>query len=130
MNTDNLHELIDRYESNIDEIYNEVNDELFKWRAMKTWREEWFKPEGSFSSFAERFAAAKRDISIFTDTRIMHPSAGVLELCKYDPAEVEHLFRDFLFADVNGSVSAVQDNMDAFLSGYEALLEKYCPRKW
>ena len=60
MNTDNLHELIDRYESKIDKIYNAENDELFKWRAMKTWREEWFKPESSFPSFADRFTAAKK----------------------------------------------------------------------
>ena len=34
MNTDNLHELIDRYESKIDKLYNEEHDELFKWRAF------------------------------------------------------------------------------------------------
>lgn len=61
LNTDNLHELINRYEENLDKIYNAEHDELFKWRAMKTWQNEWFKPEVSFSSFAERFAAAKSD---------------------------------------------------------------------
>ncbi|MCR4607624.1 MAG: hypothetical protein K5771_07875, partial [Oscillospiraceae bacterium] len=108
----------------------EEHDELFKWRAMKTWRGEWFKPEGSFSPFAERFAAAKKDFLVLTDTAIMHPSAGVLELCAYDPAETERLFREVLFADANGSASAAQDNMDAFLEGYEVLREKCCPRKW
>ena len=34
MNYDNLHELINRYESNIDILYNEEHDELFKWRAF------------------------------------------------------------------------------------------------
>ena len=80
MNTDNLHELIDRYESKIDKLYNEEHDELFKWRAMKTWRDEWFKPETSFSSFAERFAAAKKDFLLFIDNSRMHPSSGVLKL--------------------------------------------------
>ena len=40
MNADILHELIDRYELNIDKIYNAEHNELFKWRVMKTWREE------------------------------------------------------------------------------------------
>ena len=39
MNLDNLHELINRYEQNIDILYGEEHDELFKWRAVKTWHE-------------------------------------------------------------------------------------------
>ncbi len=35
MNTHNLHEFINRYEENIDLIYGDVHDELFKWQAMK-----------------------------------------------------------------------------------------------
>lgn len=60
MNTDNLHELINRYEEHIDTIYNEEHDELFKWKAMKVWRDEWFKPDDAFASFADRFSAAKK----------------------------------------------------------------------
>ena len=41
MNLDNLHELINRYEQNIDILHGEEHDELFKWRAVKTWQEEW-----------------------------------------------------------------------------------------
>ena len=50
MNTENLHELIRRYEDGIEWIYGTKHDELFKWRAMATWRKEWLKPEGSFAS--------------------------------------------------------------------------------
>lgn len=41
MNLENLHELIQRYENSIDWIYGTEHDELFKWRAMATWRKEW-----------------------------------------------------------------------------------------
>ena len=36
MNTDNLRELINRYEAKIDKLYNEENDEIFKWKAEYT----------------------------------------------------------------------------------------------
>ena len=45
MNLENLHELIQRYENSIDWIYGTEHDELFKWRAMATWRKEWLKPK-------------------------------------------------------------------------------------
>ena len=63
MNTENLHELINRYEDKIDWLYDkDGNDELFKWRAMKVWRDEWFKPDDAFASFTDRFSAAKKRI--------------------------------------------------------------------
>ena len=74
MNSDNLHELIRRYEDNIDKIYNAEHDELFKWKAMKTWRDEWFKPCDAFVTFADRFNAARKDFSLFIDNSRMHPS--------------------------------------------------------
>ena len=130
MNIENLHELINRYEEHIDTIYNEDHDELFKWKAMKVWRDEWFKPDGAFASFADRFAAAKKEFSLFIDNSRMHPSSGVIKLWEKEPETVERLFRDVLFADVHGSISAVQENMDRFLDEYENLRCKYSPRNW
>ena len=60
MNLENLHELIQRYENSIDWLYGTEHDELFKWRAMATWRKEWLKPKDAFTSFANRFTAAKK----------------------------------------------------------------------
>lgn len=130
MNYENLHELINRYETELDLLYGEKHDELFKWRATQTWQREWPKPEGSFASFAERFNAARRDFSVLTDGNIMHPCAGVVKLWEKDPAEIERLFNEVLFADVGGSISATQDNMDAFVEGYEALRQKHFPANW
>ncbi len=129
MNTENLHELIRRYENSLDRIYGAEHDELFKWRAMATWRREWLKPEDAFASFGERFTAAKKDFSLFMDNSRMHPSSGVLKLWEKEPAAVERLFCDVLFADANGA-AAVQDHMDTFLDDYEALRRKYFPGNW
>ena len=85
MNTHNLHEFIKRYEENINLIYGDVHDELFKWQAMKVWRDEWFKPDTAFASFADRFNAARKEFSLFIDNSRMHPSTGVIKLWEKEP---------------------------------------------
>lgn len=80
MNSENLHELINRYENNLDMLYSDKHDELFKWKAMKVWRDEWYKPDDAFASFADRYTAAKREFSLFIDKSRMHPSSGVIKL--------------------------------------------------
>lgn len=130
MNKDNLHQLINEYEDNIEKIYGKEHDELFKWRAMKVWRDEWFKPDEAFSSFAERFNAARKEFSLFIDNSRMHPSTGVIKLWEKEPVAVEHLFCDVLFADTHGDISVVQNNMDRFLEEYENLRCKYFPSNW
>lgn len=130
MNTDNLHELIKRYEDNFDMLNGNEHNELFKWKAMKTWREEWFKPDSAFSTFADRFNEARKDFLIFIDNKRIHPSNGVIKLWEKDPREVERLFCEVLFADAQGDVAAVQNNMDRFLEEYETLRCKYFPGNW
>lgn len=130
MNIDNLHEVINRYEENLDIIYDDEHDELFKWRAIKTWQDEWFKPENGFSSFIERFNAAICDFSLFIDNSRMHPSSGVIKLWEKEPDTIQKLFEDVLFKDSAGEISVVQDNMDAFIAEYEELRQKYFPRNW
>ena len=130
MKKDNLHEFIKRYEENINLIYGDVHDELFKWQAMKVWRDEWFKPDTAFASFANRFNAARKEFSLFIDNSRMHPSTGVIKLWEKEPETVERLFYEVLFADAHGNVSEVQKNMDRFLDEYENLRCKYFPSNW
>jgi hypothetical protein len=93
MNKENLHELINRYEDNIEMIYNDEHDELFKWKAMKVWRDEWFKPDSAFASFADRFNAAKREFSLFIDTpRIQSANSNVDEIV-YETIDITVLRR-------------------------------------
>lgn len=57
MNKEILNELINRYEANLEIIYDkEKHNELFKWRAVQCWQREWIERAGEFSNFAERFA--------------------------------------------------------------------------
>ncbi len=130
MNRDNLHALIGRYEDALPEIYGSVHWELFKWKAMKTWQEEWNRPADAFPDFGARFAAAKRDFGLFTDNSRMHPSAGLLKIWEKEPDTVERLFTEVLLGDAGGDVKRIQDNTWAFLDGYEALRMKYYPRNW
>ena len=130
MNLDNLHELINRYEEDIDNIYGPEHYELFKWKALKTWRDEWFKPEGSFACFADRFIAARKEFSLFIDNSRMHPSNGVIKLWEKEPETVEHLFCDVLFSDASTDPTETQKKMDQFLEEYEILRQKYYPGNW
>lgn len=60
----------------------------------------------------------------------MHLSSGVIKLWEKEPAAIESLFKDVLFADAGGSVAVVQDHMDAFLEGHEKLGQKFFPGNW
>ena len=131
MNLDNLHELINRYEQKMPLLYDEkTNDELFKWRAMKTWQENWYKPADAFKSFVDRFNASRKEFSLIIDNSRMHPSNGVVKLWEKEPETVEHLFRDVLFADPHGDVSAVQNSMDRFLTEYDELRQRHFASNW
>ena len=131
MNLDNLHELISRYEAKMPLLYEETtHDELFKWRAMKTWRENWFRPADAFGSFADRFNASRKEFSLIVDNSRVHPSNGVVKLWEVEPETVEHLFNDVLFADAHGDAETAQNNMDRFLKEYEELLQRHFPTNW
>ena len=130
MNFDNLHELINRYEAKIDLLYGKEHYELFKWCAVKCWRDEWFKPADSFPNFVERFAVAKKEFSLLIDNSRMHPSTGIIKLWEKEPETVEHLFNDVLFADIHGDVNAAQQAMDRFLYEYEQLRQRHFPGNW
>ena len=106
MNKENLDRLMARYEDDLDRLYDRgSHDELFKWRAMRCWREQWFKPDGTFATFADRFTAAKKEFSLFIDGSRMHPGTGVMKLCEHESKEVERLFCEVLFADAHGDAA-------------------------
>ena len=130
MNLDILHRLIDRYEDRMDQLYNADNDELFKWRATKTWQREWNKPENAFASFESRFKAATKDFNVFIDGKIMHPSTGIIMLWKKEQKRMEQIFNDILLADTRGDIDLTQRNMDAFLDEYEKIRSHHFSRQY
>lgn len=130
MNTDNLKMLIQRYEDSLDLIYDSENDELFKWKAVQYFRDVWYAPENEGLSFAQRFSKAKKESSVLIDNSRVSPSNGVVKLAEAAERDVERLFFDVLLADDGGDIDVRQNNMEAFLTGMEALRIKHYPQCW
>ncbi len=130
MNTDNLHNLINRYEENFYILNNSEHDEIFKWRAAKRFRDVWFSEEAKTMTFSEKFNAAKKEFSILMDNSYVSPSNGIVKIAEQDQEGVERLFTDILFADDGGDIIARQNNMDRFLEEFDKLRAKYYPQSF
>lgn len=127
MNTNNLHELINRYESNYALFNNKEHDEVFKWKAVQQFHSVWFsdnKPE----DFASLFKEAKKECSVLIDNAQVSPTNGIVKLAEEFPIEVERLFRDVLFAPDNDDIDLKQEHLDVFLDEIEKLRQKVFPR--
>lgn len=127
MNTENLHELIARYESNYARFNDKEHDEVFKWRAVQQFHSVWFS-DNKPNDFASLFKEAKKECSILIDNAQVSPTNGIVKLAEEFPAEVEALFREILFAPDNGDIDLKQEHMDTFLSEIEKLRQKAFPR--
>lgn len=127
MNTNNLHELINRYESNYALFNNKEHDEVFKWRAVQQFHSVWFS-DNKPKDFASLFKKAKKECSILIDNAQISPTNGIVKLAEKYPDEVERLFRDVLFAPDNGDIELKQDHMETFLNKIEKLRQKAFPR--
>ena len=130
MNYDNLHELINRYEENFYLVNNSENDEIFKWRAIRHFRDVLFSPESEKMSFSEMFNLAKKESSVLIDNSQVSPANGIVKIAEKQPKEVEHLFRDILFADDGGDITVRHNHMEQFLEGIEKLRLKHFPQSW
>lgn len=130
MNDDNLRELLDRYCGRIPVLYGDKHDELFKWKAVKTFRDVWFSPEAASEPFSVMFAAACRDSSVLINNSQVSPTNGIVKLAEAEPETVRRLFTDVLFAPDGGEIDRRQDNMESFLERIEAVRVKYYPQCW
>ena len=66
MNTNNLHELINRYESNYALFNDSEHNEVFKWRAVQQFRSVWFS-DNKPTDFSSLFKEAKKECSNMID---------------------------------------------------------------
>jgi len=130
MNTDNLHQLINRYEDNFELINNATNDEIFKWRAVRCFQQVWFDDQYDGQSFSEKFRAATRETSVLIDNGQVSPANGIVKMAEQEPEEVERLFTEVLFADDAGDLELRQDHLDEFLDGIEAVRQRCFPSYW
>ena len=104
MNYENLHELINRYEQNIDIFNNSEHEEIFKWEAVQTFQRVWFSPQSHDLSFAELFRQATKDSSVLVNNSHVWPTTGVVKLAEVAETEVRRLFEEILFAEDNGDL--------------------------
>lgn len=130
MNLENLHKLIDKYEENFYTINSAEHDEIFKWRAMKHFRDIWFSPEAKTMKFSEMFNEAKKEFFILMDNSYVSPSNGIVKISENEEETVERLFNDVLFADDGGNIIARQNNMEIFLEKFDELRLKYYPQSF
>ena len=138
MNLENLHKLIDKYEENFYELNNVEHNEIFKWRAMKHFRDVWFSPETKTMKFSEMFNEAKKEFFILMDNSYVSPSNGIVKIAENEEETVERLFNNVLFADDGDNIIARQNNIETFLNEahqtflkrfpYYFALQLYCPR--
>lgn len=123
MNKDNLHELINRYENNYHLVTTSPTEERFKWGAVRGFRDIWFSESASSMSFSKLFDAATKRSSVLINNSMMSPTTGIVKMAEQRPHEVEHLFRNLLFADYS-TVSELQDHMDRFLDEIEKIRQE------
>ena len=127
MNTNNLHELINRYESNYALFNDSEHNEVFKWRAVQQFRSVWFS-DNKPKDFASLFKEAKKECSNMIDNAQVSPTNGIVKLAEEYPDEVESLFREVLFAPDDGDIDLKQEHLDTFLDEIEKLRQKAFPR--
>lgn len=130
MNYENLHELINRYEANLDATMGPVHREQFKWEAMKLFRDVWFSENASQLPFADMFNQARKGCGWMVDNSRINPTSGVVKMAQAEPDTVERLFKELLFAEDNGDLSLRQSHMDDFVDQIETLRLKLFPRHW
>lgn len=130
MNYENLHEIINRYEQNLAFVNSAEHDEIYKWRAVKCFRDAWFSDENKDKDFATTFKAAKKESYNIIDNGQVTPTTGIVKLAEKEPTEVKRLFEEVLFSDDGGDIKLRQSHMEEFGDGIQQLIKKHFPQSW
>ena len=130
MNTTNLHELILRYEENLDWTLNGKCYEMMKWEAARCFSDTWFSEEAQALPFSEMFKKACSETSIVINNSTISPTNGIVKMAEKEPETVKSLFTDVLFAEDGGDIALRQKHMDSFMAQIEELRLKLFPKYW
>lgn len=90
MNKENLDKIINNYIQDISNIYNEEHDELFKWRAVKHFKDNW---NIECDNFAEMLKAATSETSVFVNNNTVQPLNGLIKVAEKEPQAVKEIFQ-------------------------------------
>lgn len=126
MNIENLKKVIDNYKEKIDFLYNSENDELYKWRALKVFKDNWNIEE---KDFVEMIKRSTKEMYNLVDNRMVQPLSGLIKLAEYEPETVRKMFRDLEYVN-HLSVEERQSSIDEFKKGSEGLIKKYYNGSW
>lgn len=126
MNEQNLTKIIEWYDSQYEPLINHVHEEYFKWIAVKTFYDTWHFRRSNYTSFPRFLSDALKDSDILIDNSHVQPASGIIKLAESYPEEVEHLFRDVLFADYQ-DLKELQCHMDSFIEACDELRKKRFP---
>jgi len=126
MNYENLHLLIDHYIEKYDIISDEINNESYKWEAVEHFQQHWNLEAEDFSTM---FKEALRKTDNLIDNKTVQPTAGILEIAKYEPETIREMFQR-LYTEDHGDLEARQVRVEEFIDKSKNLLEKYANGKW
>ncbi|MBR6656655.1 MAG: hypothetical protein IKL18_00580 [Oscillospiraceae bacterium] len=127
MNSEKLHDIINRYENNLYFTNDAANNEIFKWKAVKCFQNVWFGNK-KYDNFHDLIKEAFSESSVLIDNSITHPANGIIAMAEKEPETVENLFRNVLFADDGGNINIRQNNAEKFVEECNLLCEKLFPK--
>ena len=90
MNKENLDKIINNYIQDIPNIYDTEHDELFKWRAVKHFQDNW---NIDAEDFVKMLKEAMSETSIFVNNASVLPLNGLIKLAEIEPAVVKEMFK-------------------------------------
>lgn len=126
MNKENLKIVLDNYTEKIDYIYDSENDELYKWRALKVFKDNW---NVNAKDFYDMMKKATKEMYNLVDNRIVQPLSGLIKMAEFEPETVRAMFKKLEIAN-SLSVEERQDAINEFKRDSEELINKYYKGSW
>lgn len=126
MNKENLKKVLDNYIEKMDCIYNSENDELYKWRALKVFKDNW---DIDAENFYEMLKKATKEMYNLVDNRIVQPLSGLIKMAEFEPETVRAMFKGLDFAN-NFLIEERQESINQFKKNSEELINRYYNGSW
>ena len=126
MNKENLKTVLENYKEKIDLIYNSEHDELYKWRALKVFRDNW---NVDADNFYEMIKKATKEMYNLVDNRMVQPLSGIIKMAEYEPETVRNMFKKLEKAN-KSSNEEKQEYIYEFKKDSEELINKYHNGSW
>ena len=124
-----LQQLFDSYVERFDTFNNAERRETFKWAAASHFQKYW---DLDAENFGEMFKVAFEDSGNQIDVPSFQPIGGVLYLCKQNRETMEEVREAFrkLLENNDSDTEKLQKQVENFVSGMNAILQRMAPDKW